>query len=53
MIVRIGYGQPQFIQNHKYDAVTDAYNNIYGSAAHQNDIEIEQANFDLFNQEEW
>jgi metal-responsive CopG/Arc/MetJ family transcriptional regulator len=43
----------EYIQNHKYDAVTDTYNEIYSSTAHQEDIEIEQANFDLFNREEW
>lgn len=43
----------EFIQNHKYDAVTDTYNEIYSSTSHHKDIEIEQANFDLFNREEW
>lgn len=43
----------EFIQNHKYDAITEKYNKIYKKLTTEKDIEIEQANFDLFNKEEW
>ena len=43
----------EFIQNHKPDAITSKYNKIYSKNINQIEDDLAQANFDLFNKEEW
>ena len=43
----------EFIQNHKPDAITSRYNKIYSENKNQIEDDLAQANFDLFNKEEW
>ena len=43
----------EFIQNHKPDAITSKYNIIYSENKNQIEKDLAQANFNLFNKEEW
>ena len=43
----------EFIQNHKSDAITSKYNKVYSKNKNPIEEDLAQANFELFNREEW